>query len=478
MSTRAILPFVFLATLSAIGCGGSPATSGDAGHPMDVDMAVLDLAQITGPVLLGVVPPVGYVDRTLEIDVTVQAFPLDDQATLHFGDGVTVTSVKADSATSLHATLLIDRDATFGPRDVTVTAAAGTVTGTASFQVSPPLEVLTQGSMAQGTLFLSTAVHYDPIPFDPATFTIAGAGISTIDSLQLSTSRANQIALIAPLAVSGGVQLIGTNQYMSKPATNYFSTLDAVTINEQSPIAVDDSIQNQNLGVMLATKSYSHRIVLRAGFVDITLTPSSGSTAEPVGWLFGPSGNFDSFLTESASTASIPLILPEAAALYAVVGDHNFAGGPTVTHDISFAETAAAAVIMEQTTTHAVVPGQSLSDCVSTASAVQPCLITGQLGVAGEVDLYELAALSPGAPMNMTVYSTIPVKVLAQSATVPFDISHNILHDTLTDASGLITGAQRTVAFGYTSFPWPDWTIGVSSPTGATGSYLLGIRPQ
>lgn len=121
----------------------------------------------TTPTANGVFPASGFLGRKLRVEVSGDATTWTSAATATFGDGITVDQVSLASPTSIFADITILPTATPGMRDVSVTDGSTTVTLTQAFEITSPIEVAWQGTVAQGSVAVFTVINHDfDNPFD------------------------------------------------------------------------------------------------------------------------------------------------------------------------------------------------------------------------------------------------------------------------------------------------------------------------
>ena len=113
------------------------------------------------PTLTSVAPNLGLRGTTVAVTLTGAGFVASATTVAVAGGGVTVNNVVVGSATSLTANFVLDPAAAEGPRNVTVTTAAGT-SGAQIFTVTVPLPpgtpTLTSVSPNQGVRGTTVAV--------------------------------------------------------------------------------------------------------------------------------------------------------------------------------------------------------------------------------------------------------------------------------------------------------------------------------
>jgi hypothetical protein len=135
----------------------------------------------------GVNPPAAFTGRTTRVTVSGFGTGWTEEATVDFGDGVTVGEIVAASPTALVATLTVDDAAAPGPRDVVVGQGGQTLTYAQGFTLEAPLAVEVTGTPAQGSVIdVTVRSRAFDLVFDDTAFSLdLGLGIRTVEGTLL-----------------------------------------------------------------------------------------------------------------------------------------------------------------------------------------------------------------------------------------------------------------------------------------------------
>ncbi|MGE0325699.1 MAG: hypothetical protein AB7K71_15240 [Polyangiaceae bacterium] len=160
-----------VALMLAAGCSGSDGANGKNGADGQNGTDGTDGTGFdTTASVSGVFPGFALLGASTEVTLSGFATNWDDTTTVSFGDGVTVSSVRVASPTALIATVEVGNTAAMGLRDVTVTTGDEALTYAQGFNLGSPIAVVTQGTVAQGSIVLATIKNMDySRPFDDTT---------------------------------------------------------------------------------------------------------------------------------------------------------------------------------------------------------------------------------------------------------------------------------------------------------------------
>lgn len=195
--------------LTVTNLGGTDLDGDD--YPLSADDFTYSLELLSQPTVTAVEPNAATAGMS-GVEVTVTASPLSPEATVDFGDGITVGEVTVDGS-SLTTTLDIDVTATPGPRDVTVInpeSDPGLLEG--GFEVlappAPVLESVDPGELEQGEHVVLTVTGAGIL--DSAEVTL-GAGI-TISSVDVAEATRMLVTVdVDSAAAPGPRDLVVTN---------------------------------------------------------------------------------------------------------------------------------------------------------------------------------------------------------------------------------------------------------------------------
>src|SRR5262245_59359906 len=148
--TRALLVCASISAtaLLAAGCGSDPTPP----PPQNVS---------------AVLPSSAFLGRTADVVISGDNTFWAANTTVSFGAGINVDHVQLASPTALLATITITKDAPLGAHDVVVSTPAtnpedaSSLTYAGAFKVESPIQVTTQGTLAQGSIVLVTVRGLD-----------------------------------------------------------------------------------------------------------------------------------------------------------------------------------------------------------------------------------------------------------------------------------------------------------------------------
>lgn len=247
------------------GAQGDPGPKGDPGDPS------INLIS----------PSRAFLDRTL--DISIAGFATQWSAPeVDFNGNVTVNTLTVASPTGLVANVTIDGSAVIGSRDVRVTEGATSVTYSDGFSLEEPLSVSHAGSVAQGSLLLSTATMLDTsTPFHASLIDEAWVGLDlsfasgitheVLDVASFGASFLTYIDVLAPATTSAVVAESG----WGTPVTS--RDVDGLPIAARAPASLPMGTTTVTLGAPFESRLYRYE----AGDVSevITLVASSNGAA-------------------------------------------------------------------------------------------------------------------------------------------------------------------------------------------------------
>lgn len=117
-----------------------------------------------------VIPNKVFLGRVVGITISGYDTKWTDATQVSFGDGIAVIDKTVASPTAIVVTIDIGTEAAVGARDVKVTDADGTWIYKGAFKIDSPLDLITTGTVAQGSIFAAKAKQLDlATPFDTTT---------------------------------------------------------------------------------------------------------------------------------------------------------------------------------------------------------------------------------------------------------------------------------------------------------------------
>jgi hypothetical protein len=182
------------------------------------------------------------------LDVVVTGTHFNGTTLVSFGAEINVNTYTVDSDTQITANITIDPNATPGPRDVSITTPAGTVTYLFTTSQAPPtISLVTPNQGIQGQTIVDVAIN--GTYFTGATSVSFGAGIS-VDSFTVSSAT----QILATITVSPAAMPGARNVSVTTPGGTAALT-DGFTVASASPTVTslnpNQGGQGQNLSVTI-----------------------------------------------------------------------------------------------------------------------------------------------------------------------------------------------------------------------------------
>ena len=201
----------------------------------------------SGPTLSGISPNLGLRGTTVAVTLTGNAFVVGATTVAVAGGGVTVTNISVGSTTSLTASFVIDPAATEGPRNVTVTTAAGTSAAqifTVTVPLPPGTPTLASVAPGQGTRGTTVAVTLTGTDFivGATTVNVGGSGVTVTNVVVAGTTSLTASLVLDPTA-SDGLRTVtvttaagtsGPRFFTITPPAPAIPTLTSITPNQGS----------------------------------------------------------------------------------------------------------------------------------------------------------------------------------------------------------------------------------------------------
>lgn len=280
-----------VALMLAAGCSGSDGANGKNGENGENGTDGQDGEGFeTTASVSGVFPGFALLGASTEVTLSGFATNWDETTTVSFGDGVTVSNVRVASPTALIATVEVAGTASMGLRDVSVTTGDEALTYAQGFNLGSPIAVVTQGTVAQGSIVLATIKNMDPSrPFDDTfvqtslfdgeytnlAVTAPAGVIATVSNV--SPFKADVTLLIDGDATAGATAL----EVVSGPdggEQESFPHPEAVTIEARTPTAVSGDT-DVTIPDAFASQFVSFEVPTGLQILDISTTAGAGDPA-------------------------------------------------------------------------------------------------------------------------------------------------------------------------------------------------------
>lgn len=136
------------------GLSGPTGPRGEKGEPGEGFMAT--------PVIASVSPGFVVAGQTLDVAITGAYTEWTNGALVNFGEGIAVNKITSPSPVALIVNITVDKAATVGPRDVTVTQNGKAVQWKGAFKVNPLYKAEVLGKPGRGALALVRITTFDP----------------------------------------------------------------------------------------------------------------------------------------------------------------------------------------------------------------------------------------------------------------------------------------------------------------------------
>ena len=475
----AMLAFVVLAS----GCEALDSEDTEAVEPpvvVPVDPPEVVPVRIVGPIS-EITPAVGILGQKLTVTIKLAGEKAGPGSEVLLGLGVEVLNV-VPIAGGLVAEIEIAEDAIVGARDLTVVPDEGVnAVAAMGFTINPSMVITPQdGKAEQGGLVRLAVASMDGRPLSPLSFTlepVVDPGAATLLQLArgtFTTTTGSVVMLGDPLVKPGPVSFTGVNDPDDAASASFF-VRDAVTVTARTPTAlVSGTPASATLAAPLATAFYSATLSPQVGeglLVDANAVLPGGSTLKPVVYGYPATGKSDDLLDikQNLAGAQARVAYPVTAATtgFFVVVDQLLANSPTAQLSFDF-RTHRATIIAEAAGAHPVGAPQALGALPGPNAAIPGRIVTGNLGAAGETDVYVLSGFPAGArDVQISITSDAELEVLV-------DTSPTFNADPLTIDRNHRAGSGIT-----TNFVGANRYIQVNAVAGAAkplGSYTLGVR--
>jgi hypothetical protein len=403
-SSYGALGWLVVLGASALGCGGSDGAAGVPGERGAPGAAIpggsADPAA-GGPSAGIIVPPVGLLDRELDVQIAVHDGALTTAPSLDFGPGIRVSKTELVSESTVKAHLRVDASAALGERDVVIATDQRELVAAHGFNVLPPVDVrLLAGRAEQGGLAVLDIKNRDVEDFDPETFELLGDGMVVLDKLTVTTSHARVLVAFEPGARLGMLPTVAVNG--SPPDQTFLADPAALTIKAREPAPFAAPPANDT---MAEFESRLYRLSVPAGsaaLMSVNIKVAQASEMAPAMLLYPPSGKFaDALMGVTVPvgimgprpppydlTMTIPVPAGDAPSDFILHLIDENGGGKTHAFDLATAIVPATSVV--EIASHATAAtAQALAIPAPDAGAL---VIAGAVETADALDVYKFDA--------------------------------------------------------------------------------------
>jgi RHS repeat-associated protein len=242
------------------------------------------------PILTSLIPASGQQGQSLSISVTGQFTHFTQGATqVSLGTGVTVSSVRVSSSTSLTAQILIDLVAIVGTKTLTVTTGTEVVSVANVFNVlaaTPVLQSVSPGGGTQGQQNLSVTLTGLNTHFVQGTsITSFGAGITVVSLTVSSATSATAVINISQTAAIGSNTVTVTTGSEVVGLAGFMVTAPPVVISSLNPGGTSQGAQNVPVAITGANTHWAQgttQASFGAGITLVSLTVTNATAATAV----------------------------------------------------------------------------------------------------------------------------------------------------------------------------------------------------
>jgi hypothetical protein len=405
---------------AVVACSGSDGAQGPAGKD-----GVTGPAGSAGPggdpSVSGITPGRAFLAR--KVDVTVSGYNTEwsTSTTLDFGAAIKVDSITVASPTALVASLTIDKAATPGARDVTITDGSTKEVYKGAFKLDLPAVISTQGSVAQGSILAIHVTGKDlSTPFDttstgdglftPITFTnlsvTAPAGVNaSVDAATIY--GVDMTALVDVTAPTTAQALEVTSGPMGDPKDDVFPMPGVLTLAARTPAALTSgTAATGTIAKPLDSMLYSFTPGASLSIVDFAAS-STVMNATPKVVILPKSGKFADLVTFAAKPT---IVTASADPYYAIYWDNSGTTGAFSVLAKSVAATGAAPMepndTFAQAQTAATLPFVLRSAALTSATDIDYVKYTALAADVGKSFHVQTIAGDPKTDTIVDVFAT------------------------------------------------------------------------
>jgi hypothetical protein len=464
----------------ANGADGAAGAAGAAGAKGDTGKAG-DSSQVT-PTVNFVTPNRAVLDREIDVTISGSATKFAAGAKLDFGAGITVSDVRALSATAIAAKLKIAPTATLGLHDVTVDGVKvpGAFAVIPAVSAAPVVGKLNQGAFAQ-IAFQNNDTNN---PFDKDLFKFNSTDFADLGVAADSNLFGGGFVVVGPLSATAPQVSLANVDAEGKARTTFLADPDDVKVTARTATALTANpatAVTATLGASL--DSYFGKLPIAAGqavIVDYRVQATAASATTPLAAIFGKGGKAKDFLgllqpgQGAAAPYDLHFVLPTPSVTAAedqfivLTNGTGKAGSATIAPAVIRAEQ-----IAEQATAHAT--GATAQD-LTTLQAIPANLATdigGKVVVAStadenETDVYKVT-VAAGDQIEIAIGGAGSASIYALKAAALTNA--NVLTSAESPAPGQAANARFTVPAGVTTL-----FFAVFANEGGAGGYTFSVR--
>lgn len=313
-------------------CGGSDGATGPAGPAGSAGPQ--GSSGTENPSVSGVTPGKAFLARKLDVTVSGYGTSWSSTTTIDFGAGIKVNSITVASPTALVANITVDKTATPGARDVTVTDGTNKEVYKGAFNLQPPSTVTTQGTLAQGSIVSAHVTDKDlSTPFDttstgdglftPISYTnlnVSGVMGASADVASANFFGLDLTMLVDVTAPTTAQTLTITSGPAGEATDDEFPMPGAIKFAARTPVMLTSgTMANGTIAKPLDSVLYQFTPGASLSIVDI-VAASNDVNASPSVALLPKSGKFADLVSFSAKPT---LVTTNADPYYAIYWDNT-----------------------------------------------------------------------------------------------------------------------------------------------------------
>lgn len=464
----------------AAGSDGAPGAAGAAGAKGEAGKAG-ESSQVT-PSVNFVTPNRAVLDRELEVTISGSATKFAAGAKLDFGAGITVSDVRALSATALAAKLKIAPTATLGLHDVTVDGVKvpGAFAVIPAVSAVPVLGKLNQGGFAQ----IAFQNNDTQNPFDKDLFKFNSADFADLGVTADSNLFGGGLVVVGPLSVTAPQVSLANVDAEGKARTSFLADPDDVKVTARTATALTANPGTPVTATLAASlDSYFGKLPIAAGqavIVDYRVQATAASATSPLAAFFGKGGKAKDFLgvLQPAQGAAAPydlhFVLPTPSVTAA---EEQFVVLTNGTGKAGSATLAPAVIRAEQIAEQAGVheTGATAQDLTvlqaipaNVATDIGGKVIVASTATEAELDFYKVT-VAAGDQIEIAIGGPASASLYALKA-AGF-VSANLLGRAESPAIGQAVNARFAVPAGVTTL-----FLAAGANEGGTGAYYISVR--
>lgn len=331
--------------LVAVGCGVKEGPAGPTGLSGPTgprgEQGVPGPGFDAVPAIASVSPGVVVVGQSVDVAITGAATEWTNGAIVGFGDGITVTRIISPSPVALIATIVVDKAAAPGMRDITVTQNGKSTFWKGAFKVNPLYKAEVLGKPGRGALALVRISSYDPdFTFDTSWNGTSYLGVRATSSppsnIVVQEVKARQVDLLVTGDIDsplGMRDLRLVNQY-GRPSERAFIFPQLFDFADLTETQVDGGSITNAFPMPFGSAEYKYQG--SSSFELMASVTSTGGAGAPVGHpMLAMMNSTGKFVGTGVALTNSYTFTPYTTAYYFVVFDPTGAAGFNYTFSVN-----------------------------------------------------------------------------------------------------------------------------------------------